>query len=87
MNKRTFLQALPATLAALSLGGLCTAAISAEPVKLGYINWADTMALNHVAKYVLETKLQQPVQFVSTDIGIQYGALARGDLEIGRAHV
>ena len=82
MNKRTFLQALPATLAALSLGGLCTAAISAEPVKLGYINWADTMALNHVAKYVLETKLQQPVQFVSTDIGIQYGALARGDLDV-----
>ena len=82
MNKRTFLQAIPAALAAVGFSAFTATAGAAEPIKIGYINWADTMALNHVAKYVLETKLQQPVQFVTADIGIQYGGVARGDIDV-----
>jgi glycine betaine/proline transport system substrate-binding protein len=57
-------------------------AIAAEPIKMAVTNWADVLAVANVAKYVLETKLQQPVQFVQADIGIQYQGVARGDLDI-----
>jgi glycine betaine/proline transport system substrate-binding protein len=57
-------------------------AVAAEPIKMAVTNWADVLAVANVAKYVLETKLQQPVQFVQADIGIQYQGVARGDLDI-----
>ncbi|SAL27460.1 glycine betaine ABC transporter substrate-binding protein [Caballeronia humi] len=55
---------------------------AAEPVKIATTNWADVLAVANVVKYVLETKLQQPVQFVQADIGIQYQGVARGDLDL-----
>ncbi|MHA6908902.1 glycine betaine ABC transporter substrate-binding protein [Ralstonia pseudosolanacearum] len=58
------------------------AAVAAEPVKMAVTNWADVLAVANVAKYVLETNLKQPVQFVQADIGIQYQGVARGDLDI-----
>jgi glycine betaine/proline transport system substrate-binding protein len=57
-------------------------ALSAEPIKVAVTNWADVLAVANVAKYVLETQLKQPVQFVQADIGIQYQGVARGDLDI-----
>lgn len=58
------------------------AASAAEPVKMAVTNWADVLSVANVAKYVLETKLNQPVQFVQAAIGIQYQGVARGDLDI-----
>jgi glycine betaine/proline transport system substrate-binding protein len=55
---------------------------SAEPVKMAVTNWADVLATVNVAKYVLETKLNQPVQLVQAAIGIQYQGVARGDLDL-----
>lgn len=55
---------------------------AAEPIKIALANWADTQAVVYTAKYVLETKLQQPVTLVTTDIGIQYQGIARGDLDL-----
>lgn len=77
-TRRTWIQSLTLTAAALGAGS----AFAAEPLKIGYITWADTMAVSHVAKYVLETRLKQPVQFVTADIGIQYGSVARGDIDL-----
>jgi glycine betaine/proline transport system substrate-binding protein len=67
--------------AVVAMGGAGSAA-AAEPIKMAVTNWADVLAVANVAKYVLETKLQQPVQFVQADIGIQYQGVARGDLDI-----
>ncbi|SCK29702.1 glycine betaine ABC transporter substrate-binding protein [Vogesella sp. LIG4] len=58
------------------------AAAPAEPVKMAVTNWADVLAVANVAKYVMETNLKQPVQFVQAAIGIQYQGVARGDLDI-----
>lgn len=66
--------------AALSLG--VGSASAAEPIKMAVTDWADVLATANVAKYVLETKLNQPVKFVNADIGIQYEGVARGDLDI-----
>ena len=66
--------------AALSLG--VGSASAAEPIKMAITDWADVLATANVAKYVLETKLNQPVKFVNADIGIQFEGVARDDLDI-----
>ncbi|TCK33599.1 glycine betaine/proline transport system substrate-binding protein [Paraburkholderia sp. BL8N3] len=84
MNSR-FIGSLIAKLLApaiVALGVGVSPAMSAEPVKMAVTNWADVLAVANVAKYVLETQLKQPVQFVQADIGIQYQGVARGDLDI-----
>lgn len=75
---KTLAAKLTLTVAALGAG----TAMAAEPLKIGYTNWADVMAVTSVAKYVLETKLNQPVQLVKADIGIQFQGVARGDLDV-----
>jgi glycine betaine/proline transport system substrate-binding protein len=82
--KSNLFKSLVATLAlsaVVAMGG-AGSAVAAEPIKMAVTNWADVLAVANVAKYVLETKLQQPVQFVQADIGIQYQGVARGDLDI-----
>lgn len=81
---KSFIKSCIATLtfSAVALGAGTGTAVAAEPMKIGYTNWADVMAVVHVAKYVLETKLKQPVQLVNADIGIQYQGVARGSLEV-----
>lgn len=56
--------------------------MAAEPLKLTITNWADVLAVANVAKYVMESQLHQPVQFVQADIGIQYQGVARGDVDL-----
>ncbi|HKR46076.1 MAG TPA: glycine betaine ABC transporter substrate-binding protein [Paraburkholderia sp.] len=68
------------TVVAMSVG--VGSAVAAEPIKLAITDWADVLATANVAKYVLETKLNQPVKFVNADIGIQFQGVARGDLDI-----
>ncbi|WP_233889826.1 glycine betaine ABC transporter substrate-binding protein [Paraburkholderia flagellata] len=68
------------TVVAVSVG--VGSAVAAEPIKLAITDWADVLATANVAKYVLETKLNQPVKFVNADIGIQFQGVARGDLDI-----
>jgi glycine betaine/proline transport system substrate-binding protein len=82
--KSNLFKSLVATVAlsaVVAMGG-AGSAVAAEPIKMAVTNWADVLAVANVAKYVLETKLQQPVQFVQADIGIQYQGVARGDLDI-----
>lgn len=74
-------RALSSTLLATALGIACGPTLAAEPLKIAYTNWADVLATVHVAKYVLETRLEQPVKLVNADIGIQYQSVARGDVE------
>src|SRR3546814_15026697 len=68
------------TVVALGVGA--TPAFAAEPVKIAITNWADVLATANLAKYVLETELNQPVKFVQANIGVQYQGVARGDLDI-----
>ncbi len=75
-------RALSSTLLATALGIACGPTLAAEPLKIAYTNWADVLATVHVAKYVLETRLEQPVKLVNADIGIQYQSVARGDADV-----
>nr|WP_051079016.1 glycine betaine ABC transporter substrate-binding protein [Caballeronia zhejiangensis] len=59
---------------------MCASAV--EPIKITLANWADTQAVVYTAKYVLETKLQQPVTLTTADLGIQFQGIARGDVDL-----
>lgn len=82
--KNRFLQSciLGATLSVVAFGASLGTAVAAEPLKIAHNNWADVMATVSVAKYVLETKMNQPVKMVNADIGIQYQSVARGDADV-----
>ena len=81
MISNLFARLLMAT-AMTSLGTITTSAYAAQPIKLTYTNWADTEAVVYVAKYVLETKLQQPVDLMNADMGLQWSGVARGDIDL-----
>lgn len=83
--KVNFTRSCTAVLAVVVLG--CSAlysraASAAEPVKLAIAVWATGKAVGNIAKYVMETQLQQPVEVVTTDIGIQFEGIARGDVDL-----
>jgi glycine betaine/proline transport system substrate-binding protein len=52
-----------------------------EPIKIGWTAWSDAEAVTKLAKKVIETRLDQPVELVLADIGIQYQGVAKGDLD------
>jgi glycine betaine/proline transport system substrate-binding protein len=55
---------------------------SIQTLRLGWSPWADADVISLMAKELIETQLEQPVQRVMADIGIQYASVARGDLDL-----
>ena len=53
-----------------------------EPLKLGWSAWADAEVVSLMAAQLIESELNQPVERVMADIGIQYQSVARGDLDL-----
>lgn len=70
------------------LGGLallaatCGPAIAAEPVRIGWVGWSDTEIATKLAERALNDHLGQPVKLVQADIGIQFQALANGNIDL-----
>ena len=52
-----------------------------RPIKIGWTAWSDAEAVTKLAKKVIETRFNQPVELVLADIGLQYQGLAKGDLD------
>lgn len=52
-----------------------------QPVRIGWTAWSDAEAVTRLAARTLETRLDQPVELVFLDIGIQYQGLANGDID------
>ncbi|MGP3778639.1 glycine betaine ABC transporter substrate-binding protein [Halanaerobium saccharolyticum] len=50
-------------------------------VKLGYVNWAGTVAETQVAKVVLEDMMDYNVETTMVGVGPIYAALAEGDID------
>ena len=53
-----------------------------QPLKLGWSPWADAEVVSLIAAKLIESELNQPVERVMADIGIQYQSVARGDLDL-----
>jgi glycine betaine/proline transport system substrate-binding protein len=67
---------------ALSISALvgCTASQgSAKSANLVYVNWAEGVAYTHLAKVVLEDKMDYSVTITAADVGPAYTSIAQGD--------
>lgn len=51
------------------------------PLRIGWTAWSDAEAVTRLAARILETRLDQPVELVLLDIGLQYQGLANGDID------
>lgn len=51
------------------------------PLRIGWTAWSDAEAVTRLAARIIESRLDQPVELVLLDIGIQYQGLANGDID------
>lgn len=82
--RRTFLKTVAAGALALVAGAaLSTGAVAQEkePIRIGWTAWSDAEAVTKLAKKIIETRFDQPVELVLADIGLQYQGIAKGDLD------
>ncbi|MDR5836228.1 glycine betaine ABC transporter substrate-binding protein [Caballeronia sp. LZ034LL] len=82
MKKSTLVRFVLQAGIAVSTAAFALTASAADPLKISLANWADTQAVTYTAKYVLETKLNQPVTLIVADLGIQFQGVARGDVDL-----
>jgi glycine betaine/proline transport system substrate-binding protein len=67
---------------ALLTSGFLAQAADAPPVRIGWVNWSDTEITAKLAQTALEDHLKTPVKMVQADIGIQFQALANGNIDL-----
>ncbi len=67
---------------ALTTVSLFTQAAEQPPVRIGWVNWSDTVIAVQLANIVLQDQLKQPVKLVMADIGIQFQAMADGKIDV-----
>lgn len=67
---------------ALATSTLLGQAAETQPVRIGWVNWSDTEITAKLAQTALEDQLKQPVKMVQADIGIQFQALANGNIDL-----
>lgn len=54
----------------------------ADTIKIAYPNWAEGIAMTHLAKAILEEELDYDVELTQADPGVIYGALASADQDL-----
>ena len=67
---------------ALGASAAVTQAEEKPPVRIGWVNWSDTEITVKIASTALQEHLKQPVKLVMADIGIQFQALANGNIDL-----
>ncbi|MCU1758517.1 glycine betaine ABC transporter substrate-binding protein [Pseudomonas sp. 14P_8.1_Bac3] len=84
MNAHSYRNTACACLLGLVLGATAALAHADEPkpVRIGWVNWSDTEITVKLATAALQEHLKQPVKLVMADIGIQFQALANGNIDL-----
>ncbi|MFC6340217.1 glycine/betaine ABC transporter substrate-binding protein [Pseudomonas sp. CCM 7891] len=67
---------------AMASCSLMTHAEEPAPIRIGWVNWSDTEIAVKLASTALQDHLKQPVKLVLADIGIQFQALANGNIDL-----
>jgi glycine betaine/proline transport system substrate-binding protein len=57
-------------------------AAARRPIRIGWTAWADAEWITRLVTRLLEERLDQPVELVMADIGLQYQGLLNGDLDL-----
>lgn len=66
----------------MASGSLIAQAEEPAPIRIGWVNWSDTEIAVKLADTALRDHLKQPVKLVLADIGIQFQALANGNIDL-----
>ena len=53
-----------------------------EPIRVGWTAWADGVFVTHLARRIIESELDEPVELVRAGIAEQYQGLASGRLDV-----
>jgi ABC-type proline/glycine betaine transport systems, periplasmic components len=71
-------------LAGLAMASSSLFAQAEEPaaIRIGWVNWSDTEIAVKLADTALRDHLKQPVKLILADIGIQFQALANGNIDL-----
>lgn len=67
---------------AMASSSLIAQAAEPAPIRIGWVNWSDTEIAVKLADTALRDHLKQPVKLVLADIGIQFQALANGNIDL-----
>lgn len=67
---------------AMASSSLIAQAEEPMPIRIGWVNWSDTEITVKLADTALRDHLKQPVKLVLADIGIQFQALANGNIDL-----
>ncbi len=67
---------------AIAAASAATLGLQAETVKIAYPNWAEGIAMTHLAKVVLEEEMGYDVEITQADPGVIYAAVAQGDQDL-----
>jgi glycine betaine/proline transport system substrate-binding protein len=66
----------------LLAAGTASLGLSAETIKIAYPNWAEGIAMTHLAAVVLDEEMGYDVELTQADPGIIFAALASGDQDL-----
>ncbi|MFP4069722.1 MAG: glycine betaine ABC transporter substrate-binding protein [Opitutales bacterium] len=66
----------------LLAAGAATLSLSAETVKIAYPNWAEGIAMTHLAAVILDDEMGYDVELTQADPGVIYAAVAGGDQDL-----
>ncbi|AQY65719.1 glycine betaine ABC transporter substrate-binding protein [Pseudomonas veronii] len=71
-------------LASLAMASCSLMAHAEEPapIRIGWVNWSDTAIAVRLADTALRDHLKQPVKLVLADVGIQFQAMANGNIDL-----
>ncbi|UVJ46394.1 glycine betaine ABC transporter substrate-binding protein [Pseudomonas sp. LS1212] len=67
---------------AMAFCSLVAQAEDPAPIRIGWVNWSDTEIAVKLANTAIQDHLKQPVKLVLADIGIQFQALANGNIDL-----
>lgn len=79
--KKTVLSILLFVILGVSLLSGCTQQAEKKEVSLGYVNWAEGIAMTHLAQVVIEDEFGYDVKTTMADVGPTFQGMASGDID------
>ena len=79
-------KSLALVLVSLTSLASCSSSNNEKKISLTYVNWAEGIAMTHLAKAIFEEQGYK-VEMLNADVAPIFASLSRKKAEIGRAHV
>ncbi|GEA13959.1 MAG: glycine betaine/proline transport system substrate-binding protein [Moorella sp. (in: firmicutes)] len=78
--KRSVILVVVLSLIALAVAG-CNKPAQKKKITLGYVSWAEGIAMTHLLEAIIEDKLGYEVETAQADVGVVFTGVAKGDYD------